>query len=186
MRDVATPHQRTRFGQALRSARANGHLTQAEIAFNLEITQTTFSNWERGGIEPKPEQVFVLERLLNVEPGGLSQYLGYVPFNSDNAPQPAAVEPRFPRIIPDAVVRGPGGTSIGLELKNSSEPVQDAALGGVVDRLAHLEQALQDLVEVMNKSAQQQGAQASRQPVPGKESGTRRRQGSAKKKPPGS
>jgi transcriptional regulator with XRE-family HTH domain len=179
MSGVATTPQRVRFGQALRSTRANGHLTQGDIAMSLGITQTAFSNWERGSVEPKPEQVFDLEQVLGVEAGSLSRYLGYVPVNADEVPDPPIVEPRHPRFIPDAILHDSDGNRILVEVKRGSG--SELSIESLAERLAQLEKAVWIAVEHVAATPAREPEAASSPPTPGKPAGSRGRQGPKKK-----
>lgn len=77
-----------RFGRALRSARTKAKLSQAPFAQAIGISQTALSAWERGAAMPDPDLVFEAERRLGIAPGGLSGYLGFIPFDSSTLPEP--------------------------------------------------------------------------------------------------
>lgn len=83
--------RRGRFGRAVRALRRDLGLNQTEFADRVNLTQTVVSRIELGQVEPEPNQVFTLERDLGVPAGSLSRYLGYVPVDPADAPEPATV-----------------------------------------------------------------------------------------------
>jgi len=64
------------FKEAL--TRAMGNLPQVEVARKAGVAPSTLSTWLSGG-GAKPDQVFAVERALDLPPGNLSRHLGYVP-----------------------------------------------------------------------------------------------------------
>lgn len=78
-----------RFGDALRRARENARLTQAELAKlvsadDWQVTGASVGNWERGDNPPgNADRVFRIEHALGLRPGELSHYLGFVPYGSE-------------------------------------------------------------------------------------------------------
>jgi transcriptional regulator with XRE-family HTH domain len=66
----------TKFQQALE--RALTGLSQVQVARDAGVAASTVSTWLGGG-GARPEQVFAVERALNLPPGHLSRHLGYVP-----------------------------------------------------------------------------------------------------------
>ncbi len=60
-------------GLALREARLKGHLTQAQLAERVGVTQGNVSQWEHGAWEPKYGTVRAVERACGLRPGGLSR-----------------------------------------------------------------------------------------------------------------
>jgi len=78
------------FQEAL--TRAMGNLSQVEVARKAGIAPSTLSTWLSGG-GAKPDQVFAVERALNLPPGDLSRHLGYIPVSEQPlASVEAAVE----------------------------------------------------------------------------------------------
>lgn len=67
-------------------------------------SQAHVADWLRGRRSPNPEQVFALERALDVEPGALSRLLGYLP-----------VEAVATVTVEDAVKADPGLTKLHRE-----------------------------------------------------------------------
>lgn len=49
-------------GTAIRSARLEGGLTQAELAHRIGVTQSVVARWERGAVEPR---ISTLERIAD-------------------------------------------------------------------------------------------------------------------------
>lgn len=85
--------RRARFGKALRAARLASGLSQARLSARIEKDQGMVSDYEAGKTEPGVETVAALEQALDVEPGSLSRYLGWVPADPDDAPEPPDVPP---------------------------------------------------------------------------------------------
>ncbi len=56
-------------------------MTQDHLANKVrpKVTQGQVSNWCNGKHAPDPEVVFQIEAVLELEPGSLSSYLGFVP-----------------------------------------------------------------------------------------------------------
>jgi transcriptional regulator with XRE-family HTH domain len=67
------------FGAALDATLNSKRLTQADLAGHFGSIQSTVSQWVRGEAEPRPVVVFAIEQALELEPGTLSQHLGYLP-----------------------------------------------------------------------------------------------------------
>lgn len=87
--------RRRRFGRALRAARETAGMNQTAFAEHLSsddrpISQSLVSRWELGQVEPEPYQVFALEASLGLPAGDLSRYLGFVPVDPADAPEPPA------------------------------------------------------------------------------------------------
>lgn len=59
-------------------------------------TKHTVSLWERGGQQPRPDEVFALERVLDLVPGALSRLLGFLPLGA-----------RPVRSVPEAISADP-------------------------------------------------------------------------------
>jgi transcriptional regulator with XRE-family HTH domain len=82
-----TTKQREAFGQALRMAREDAGLSATEVAARLGYRSGgAVNNWETGRTPPEPVIVFALEQLCEVDPGMLSQHLGYLPAGTTDAP----------------------------------------------------------------------------------------------------
>lgn len=84
MANEEQPRRREReaFGRALAKALDDADMTQRELSERLQgrAAQNTISEWKTGQSEPgTPELTFEVERILEVEPGGLSGFLGYLP-----------------------------------------------------------------------------------------------------------
>lgn len=61
-------------------------MSQRQIAEMLGYQQSSMSSWENGKQLPEPIIVFALEKALTLPPGFLSQHLGYLPLDQDEAP----------------------------------------------------------------------------------------------------
>jgi transcriptional regulator with XRE-family HTH domain len=57
-----------------------------EVAENLGRSRPMLNHWAKGATIPIPPVVFALEAELHLEPGELSQHLGYLPIATDTAP----------------------------------------------------------------------------------------------------
>ena len=58
-------------------------LSQRELAEGMGWTShTRLQPWQRLRAEPKPQEVFALERFLRVPSGTLSRHLGYLPLDA--------------------------------------------------------------------------------------------------------
>lgn len=77
---------RARFGRLLSDALRRHDLTQQDFGRIVDASQASVSGWVGGRYEPPPAKVFAMERLLGLEPGGLSRPLGYVPVDTDETP----------------------------------------------------------------------------------------------------
>lgn len=67
------------FSGALRRERLRAELTQDELGERIGLTGARVSQLEGGLNAPQPETVFRIEAALDLEPGRLSSFLGYVP-----------------------------------------------------------------------------------------------------------
>lgn len=74
----------TGFQQALERALAG--TSQAEVARVADVAASTISTWLSRPGAAKPQQVFAVERALDLPPGHLSRHLGYVPVSVDRPP----------------------------------------------------------------------------------------------------
>jgi transcriptional regulator with XRE-family HTH domain len=85
---VATQEQREAFRQALRHTREQRGLTQRALSRTIGLTNSAVWQWEQGKAIPRPEIVAKLEAALDLDPGVLSQLLGYLPITHppDKAP----------------------------------------------------------------------------------------------------
>lgn len=87
--------RRKDFGQALAAAREARDLSQAQLGELLGgIVQSAVSAWEVAKNEPDPCMVFRIEEVLEVPPGHLSSFLGYLPVD-----RPTPAYPRTPEAI---------------------------------------------------------------------------------------
>lgn len=59
-------HPRTAFGERLHAARSAAGLSQAQVAEQLGITQTSYADWERHPVALRPDQIEQLTRILKV------------------------------------------------------------------------------------------------------------------------
>lgn len=59
--------------------------SQAQLARRLGVSPQLVSDWKRGRRTPSPDQLFAIERALDVKPGQLSRHLGYVPTDAEAA-----------------------------------------------------------------------------------------------------
>lgn len=59
--------------------------SQVRLARALGVSPQLVSDWKRGRRTPSPDQLFAIERALDVEPGRLSRHLGYVPADAEAA-----------------------------------------------------------------------------------------------------
>ena len=71
------------FGIALRQAREDAGLTQAQLAAAIGRTQTLIGGWEAGQTEPHPLDVFTIETELGLDRGHLARTLGFLPLSPD-------------------------------------------------------------------------------------------------------
>lgn len=86
------------------------------VAARLGVSERTIRSWVRGERRTDPSQVFALEGVLGVEPGGLSRHLGYLPLSAEEgradrvararASLAAEIAPLYDGIAGD-VARGP-------------------------------------------------------------------------------
>lgn len=61
-----------RLAAAIRDARRQRNVSEAEVARAMGVDQTTYSGWERGRWRPRDDDKLAeLERVLAVEPGDL-------------------------------------------------------------------------------------------------------------------
>jgi transcriptional regulator with XRE-family HTH domain len=75
---VVTEEQKAAFQQALRHEREKRGWSQRQLARGLGLSQSTVSYWEQGKSLPEPANVIELERTLELEPGELAHFLGYM------------------------------------------------------------------------------------------------------------
>lgn len=72
--------QRGDFARALTWLMEERSVSQRELASRLgRRSYGPFYRWFDGSTEPTPDEVFRLERALDVPPGTLSRHLGYLP-----------------------------------------------------------------------------------------------------------
>lgn len=95
------------FLEAMRQAIADSGLSLPRIAerlgdYGITTTGDTVSLWQRGRQRIRPDELFALERTLDVRPGSLSRLLGYVPADMKPA-----------RTVPEAIEADPRLTELG-------------------------------------------------------------------------
>ncbi|HIZ52820.1 MAG TPA: helix-turn-helix domain-containing protein [Candidatus Enterococcus avicola] len=56
----------TKFGEIIFTLRKENHLTQEEIANNLNVSRQTISNWETGSAQPTIDKVIELSEIYQV------------------------------------------------------------------------------------------------------------------------
>lgn len=71
--------RRQRWAESLIEARLARGVTQEQLAESLGLSQPAVAGWEKGGKVPEHDIVFEIERVLKLDPGWLSQHLGYMP-----------------------------------------------------------------------------------------------------------
>lgn len=76
----ATPEQRKAFGDAL-AIQLTG-TDRAALLEQLGVSRAALQQWLAGTHEAKRAKVFLLEEVLDLRPGSLSQHLGYLPLNA--------------------------------------------------------------------------------------------------------
>lgn len=76
----------TPFADALSAELAARGVTQSALADAVGMKQNTVSRWVGGDFAPPPETVFAIEEALDVEPGALSQFLGFLPMGEGETP----------------------------------------------------------------------------------------------------
>lgn len=58
-------------GERLRSARIRARFSQSEVARFMRVTKSKIVGWERGAIQPSPDEAVRLARVLSVDPASL-------------------------------------------------------------------------------------------------------------------
>ncbi|MGH2717824.1 MAG: helix-turn-helix domain-containing protein [Actinomycetota bacterium] len=76
---LPTPQQRNAFTAALGLAMQDAGVTGRALAASIGVTPATVSKWLRGKSVPAPDTLARVEELIDIEPGSISQTLGYVP-----------------------------------------------------------------------------------------------------------
>jgi transcriptional regulator with XRE-family HTH domain len=76
---LPTAMQKAEFRRVLVEARTRRRLSQRELGKAAGVSKSAVSQWEAGRSLPIPAKVPDLERALELEPGGLSRLLGYLP-----------------------------------------------------------------------------------------------------------
>lgn len=89
---MPTAEQRTAFRHRLAEARRAAGLSQRQLGELVSKSNTTISQYEAGKIAPGGDVCVELESVLELEPGALSQYLGYTVPGSDSVSLEAAIE----------------------------------------------------------------------------------------------
>jgi len=59
------------FGQVLKRHRLEAGFSQEELAFRADMHSTTISLYERGGRQPSLHTVFILARVLELQPANV-------------------------------------------------------------------------------------------------------------------
>ena len=77
--EAGVDDRRRAFGQALEIAIENSRLTKVSLAKSLDLNPSNLTRWTSGAQQPSMAKVFALEKHLEVKPGSLSVYLGYLP-----------------------------------------------------------------------------------------------------------
>ncbi len=91
-----------------------GHLegrVQSHVAREAGITPQVLSDWKSGRRTPAPDDLLGLERALDLEPGGLTRHLGWIP-----------VDPHADRLIE---VASEATQTVRYELGASIEEVEE-------------------------------------------------------------
>lgn len=78
-----------RFGEILRTRRAEQGLEQRDVADRLGVTQQTVSKWETGVTIPRAPRIAALASLLDLDPGLLHRAAGSAP---ESSARPAGVQ----------------------------------------------------------------------------------------------
>jgi transcriptional regulator with XRE-family HTH domain len=65
------PHDSVSFGRRIRDARRAAQLTQAKVAFELAVTESAVSHWERGEAVPRLPHITKMADLFGVDPNAL-------------------------------------------------------------------------------------------------------------------
>jgi hypothetical protein len=74
-----TEEERRAFAAALGEILTSRYSSQSAAAQDIDVHQTTISNWLTAKHEPRRVEVFALEEHLELRPGTLSILLGYLP-----------------------------------------------------------------------------------------------------------
>jgi transcriptional regulator with XRE-family HTH domain len=62
-----------------RSGLSGPRIAEKATATGVNVAQSTIATWLGGKRPGRPEQVFAVEKALDLPPGSLSAYLGYLP-----------------------------------------------------------------------------------------------------------
>lgn len=82
--DDYTARQREAFANALADALPDDYDERTRIAGEIGYSSVgSLTNWAQGKAPPKPPVVTRLELALGLEPGHLSQHLGWTPLDAD-------------------------------------------------------------------------------------------------------
>lgn len=147
--------RRGRFGRAVRAVRRDLGLNQTEFAQRVHMTQAVVSRIELGQVEPEPNQVFALERDLGVPPGSLSRYLGYLPVDPADAPEPATVATdNLPTVsIPDIKMPNISVPDVPVPVINLNDPALQAAMKALEGALRQINVTMQPVIEAIASNA---------------------------------
>lgn len=119
------------------------------------MTQAVVSRIELGQVEPEPNQVFALERDLGVPPGSLSRYLGYLPVDPADAPEPATVvTDNLPTVsIPDIKMPNISVPDVPVPVINLNDPALQAAMKALEGALRQINVTMQPVIEAIASNA---------------------------------
>jgi transcriptional regulator with XRE-family HTH domain len=76
---LPTAAQKEEFRRVLRETRTRRRLSLSALGAAAGVSKSAAAQWESGRSLPVPAKVPDLERALELEPGGLSRLLGYLP-----------------------------------------------------------------------------------------------------------
>ncbi len=76
---LPTAAQKAEFRRVLVEIRTKRRLSQRDLGKAAGVSKAAVSQWETGRSLPVPTKMPDLERALDLEPGGLSRLLGYLP-----------------------------------------------------------------------------------------------------------
>lgn len=142
-----TDTKRQRFGRAVRAARLSAGLSQAKLSKAINRDQGIVSDYEAGKSEPSIDAVCILERTLNLLPGALSRYLGWIPVDPADAPEPPEV-PSTRSMI--GVETSEALANFTKQLTNNlmtQTTTEQSASESIEDRLVELEATMKRLIK---------------------------------------
>jgi transcriptional regulator with XRE-family HTH domain len=79
---LPTAAQKAEFRRVLVEIRTRRRLSQRDLGTAAGVSKAAVSQWETGRSLPVPAKMPDLERALDLEPGGLSRLLGYLPITT--------------------------------------------------------------------------------------------------------